>query len=70
VRIKSPAVKTPGGKVKTGKRHALIPGKGKEGFVTDSGKFVGREEAGKIAKKARQVKGMKSPRLHSENLKG
>lgn len=71
-KVKSAAVKHPSGEVSTGRKHKYISGKGKEGFVLDDGKFVGREEAGKIAKNAGQVKPgtMKTKRLHSGNLKG
>ncbi len=72
MKIKSAAVKHPSGKVSTGKKHKDIKGKGKEGFVTDSGKFVGREEAGRISKREGQVKERfrERKRLHSSNLKG
>ena len=71
-KIKKIAIKTPSGAVKTapiGKAHADIHTAGQRGFVTTGDKFVGRVEAGKIAKKAGQVKVMPSSKLHSSNLK-
>ncbi len=71
MKIKSAAVKHPSGKVSIGRKHKDIKGLGKEGFITNTGRFVGREQAGKIAKREGQVKGvMKSKKLHSSNLKG
>jgi hypothetical protein len=72
MKIKKIAIKTPSGKVKTlpvGNHHADMHTTGKRGFVTSEGEFVGRGEAGKIAKKAGQVKKMPTPKLHSSNLK-
>ena len=71
MKIKSAAVKHPSGKVSVGKKHKDIAGSGKEGFVTTTGKFVDRVTAGKMARSEGQVKSgsMKSPRLHSGNLK-
>lgn len=79
-KIKSPAIED-GGKIYTGGDHELIrqampegSNKGAEantGFVTDEGRFVGREEADKIAKSQGQfdheIKG--KGKLHSEELK-
>lgn len=69
-----------GGRVWTGKRHHLIiraivadlgvdviPVTGEQGFVTDDGRFVGREEAAKIAFDAGQVTERKEY-LFSEDL--
>jgi hypothetical protein len=69
MKVKSAAVKHPSGKVSVGKKHKEIRGHGKEGFVLTDGRFVGRVEAGKVAKRAGQVKNMISPALHSSNLK-
>lgn len=69
MKVVSAAVKTPSGKIKTGRKHKDILGMGKEGFVLDNGKFVNRVEAARIAKRAGQVKHMSSPALHSSNLK-
>jgi len=65
------------GEVFTGRRHSDIifeisqkTGKrvnGVQGFVTDTGQFVGREEAAKIAFEAGQIK-KEQPRLFSEDL--
>lgn len=66
MKIKSAAVKHTDGTVSAGKKHKLIPGNGKEGFVTGGGKFVGRVEAGKMAKKSGQAN---VKVLHSHNLK-
>jgi hypothetical protein len=69
VKVKTAAVKHPSGKVSTGPKHKMISGHGKEGFVLSDGKFVGRVAAGRVAKRAGQVKHMSSPALHSSNLK-
>jgi hypothetical protein len=69
-RIKKIAIKDSEGKVKTapiGKRHKDIPSEGQHGFIDSKGKFIGRNEGAKIAKKAGQTK-MKSKQLHSSNL--
>lgn len=69
MKVVSAALKTSGGRIKTGQKHKDITGMGKEGFVLDNGKFVNRVQAAKIAKRAGQVKYMSSPALHSSNLK-
>lgn len=64
-RIKAAAIKTADGKVEEGPAHANIreklggatPEGAIEGFVTDKGRFVSREEASQIAQKAKQLKG-------------
>jgi len=67
-KIRSPAVKKDG-KVTEVKSHPHRVGE-KDGFTTTGGKFVNREDAGKIARKAGQVKPHpKSSSLHSSNLK-
>ena len=46
--------------------------KSERGFIDSSGKFLDREDAAKVALKARQVKGVaevKSKGLHSHNVK-
>ena len=81
-RIKSAAIKTPRGVVakKPPAHHVDVAkkarktvgtGKGERGFVTSPGnKFVGRQTAKRVAKKAGQatVKGKRG--LHSEDLYG
>ena len=70
MRISRIAIKKPNGEIKTapiGKRHDDLKTSGKRGFITDTGKFAGRQEAAKVANKAHQTKGVKS--LHSHNLK-
>ena len=69
-KIKKIAIKTPSGKVKAapiGKRHKDIKAEGQHGFIDSTGKFVGRTEGAKIAKKAKQTT-IKSKQLHSSNL--
>ena len=71
-KVSKPAIKTPSGKVVTGRKgdhHKDIGASGKRGFILSDGKFAGREEAGKVAVKAGQAKGMKSKKLHTSNLK-
>ena len=70
-KIAKVAIKKPSGKVASepmGLKHKDLHTSGKRGFVTDSGKFVGRTEGAKIANKAKQSKTPVS-RLHSEDLK-
>jgi len=66
------------GRIYKGKRHHNIiarivnktgikPAGGKQGFVTDNGRFVSREEAAKIAFASGQIKEQKE-RLFSEDL--
>ena len=68
-------------KIYTGKRHDLIikdmvenyglklPIKGEQGFVTDSGDFVDRIMAAKIATESGQIKKLNwPPNLYSEDL--
>lgn len=74
-KVKAPAIKTPSGRVVTAKgkaqHHDDIPAKGQRGFKMTDGSFKGRVEAGKVAKRAGQVKRMEdAPRLHSEDLPG
>ena len=74
MKVKAPAIKKASGKVVSKKppaHHVDIikeHGKGKRGFITDKGKFVDRQEAKKIAKKAGQtnIKGKRG--LHSQDL--
>jgi len=67
MRIKEAAI-IHNGKIWTGKRHhnviaeiikhcglSAAPVLGEQGFVTDCGKFLGREEAAKVAFKAGQI---------------
>ena len=68
-KVSKPAIKTPSGKVVTGTKHKNIPATGKKGFTLTDGRFVNRTEAGKVAVKEGQAKDMKSPALHSSNLK-
>jgi hypothetical protein len=68
-KVKSPAIKRSSGKVITGAKHKDIPATGKKGFTLTDGSFVGRIEAGKVAKAAGQAKKMPSSALHSSNLK-
>lgn len=71
MKIDRPAIKTPAGKVvrapRKGMHHDDINASGKRGFVTNTGKFVGRSEGAKIAKAAKQV-GSSVKSLHSRNL--
>jgi hypothetical protein len=70
--VKKPAIKTPAGVViagQPGTKHKDIGATGKRGFVLSDGSFAGRTEAGKVAKKAGQVKKMPTPKLHTSNLK-
>ena len=70
--VERAAVKTPTGKVikaPVGGRHKDIKGPGKEGFVLSDGKFVNRQDAGKIAKKSGQATKMPTKHLHVSNLK-
>jgi hypothetical protein len=70
-KIDRPAIKTRSGKVvrapRKGMRHTEINATGTRGFVTTSGRFVGRVEGARIAKAAGQV-GNATKRLHSEHL--
>ena len=70
--IRAPAIKTYSGKVMAGKQgqhHKDIGSSGKRGFVTNAGKFVGREPAARIAKSSGQVSKTRTPgKLHSEDL--
>lgn len=68
-KVSKPAIKTQSGKVVTGTKHKNIPATGKKGFTLTDGQFVGRVEAGRVAKAAKQVKHMPSQALHSSNLK-
>jgi len=63
--IKLAAIKVNNGEIHTGKRHAYImwsmpygyfKNNSVQGFVTDDGAFVNREEAAKIAYKNGQIK--------------
>jgi len=70
--VKVPAVKKTGGKIVKAKSkkqsHDDLETKGERGFILSDGKFAGREEAAKVAKKAKQVsKSVK--KLHSEDLR-
>lgn len=64
------AAKRDAGGVKTGAKHADIPGTGEEGFVTNKGRFVTREEADKLAKASSQIvrKPVEPGQLHSEDI--
>lgn len=76
------AIKTPDGRVWTGKRHGhciktiiqatgirSVPGSYPQGFVTLSGRFVDRKEAAMIAVHSGQVKHLTLPcELFSEDL--
>lgn len=70
--IRASATKTPSGKVvaaKPGQHHKDIGVSGKRGFVTNSGSFIGRSPAAKVAKAAGQVGKLRTPgKLHSEDL--
>ena len=68
-------------KVYVGKRHSdvirimvkdgfSIPIKGIQGFVTEDGKFLNREESAKVALKNKQIKKLKfsKTKLYSEDL--
>jgi hypothetical protein len=70
--VKVPAVKKSSGKIVKAKSkkqsHDDLETKGERGFILSDGKFAGREEAAKVAKKAKQVsKSVK--KLHSEDLR-
>jgi hypothetical protein len=76
--VKVPAVKKKNGKiVKANSKmdsHDDLETKGQRGFILSDNKFADREEAAKIAKKAKQVKSgaaalAKRKKLHSENLR-
>jgi hypothetical protein len=79
-KIKQAAIKKPSGKVITAPRpanHKKIididklnggTGKGERGFKTEDGKFVGRQEAKVIAKRAKQAVVPGKRGLHSEDL--
>lgn len=69
-KIASAAKQTPEGKILTGAKHADIPGEGKEGFVTDKGKFVTREQALSVAEADKQLvqKPVEPDKLHSEDI--
>jgi hypothetical protein len=70
-RIQKIAIKTPKGEVKTapiGKHHDDLHSKGKRGFIVD-GKFTGRTEAAKVAKKSGQATSANVKRLHSHQVK-
>jgi hypothetical protein len=73
-KVDRPAVKTSSGKIvkaaKKGDAHKEIPAKGERGFTLSDGKFAGREEAGRVAKAAGQVKRIKRAggKLHSSDL--
>lgn len=75
------AIQHPSGRVFTGKRHCYIirdmvaelgerPARGIQGFTTNTGRFVDREEAGRIAIAAGQIKELRYSRtdLFSEEL--
>jgi hypothetical protein len=70
--VKVPAIKKSGGKVVKAKSkqqsHDDLETKGQRGFVLSDGKFADREEAAKVAKKAKQVP-KKIKKLHSEDLR-
>ena len=77
-KIDVPAVKKKNSKVvKANSKqdsHASLKTKGTRGFTTNEGEFVEREEAAKIAKKAKQIKSgkdkvEKTGKLHSSNLR-
>ena len=70
--VKVPAIKKTSGKIVKAKSkkqsHDDLETKGERGFILSDGKFAGREEAAKVAKKAKQVsKSVK--KLHSEDLR-
>jgi hypothetical protein len=76
--IKSAAIKMPDGEIVTGQYHQEAydklgmlqedsPPGVKEGFVTDKGRFVSREEASKISKESGQLESPPKS-LHSEDL--
>jgi len=76
--VKVPAIKKASGEiVKAPSKqyaHKDLETKGKRGFILSDGKFAGREEAAKVATKAKQVKSgasslKKRKTLHSENLR-
>ena len=76
--VKVPAVKKKNGKiVKANSKmdsHDDLETKGQRGFILSDDKFADREEAAKVAKKAKQVKSgatalAKRKKLHSENLR-
>jgi len=76
--VKVPAVKKSSGKVVKAKSkkqsHDDLETKGQRGFILSDGKFADREEAAKVAKKAKQIKSGKkevdkTKKLHSENLR-
>jgi hypothetical protein len=76
--VKVPAVKKKNGKiVKANTKldsHDDLETKGQRGFILSDGTFADREEAAKVAKKAKQVKSgasalAKRKKLHSENLR-
>lgn len=79
MRIKEAAI-IHDGKIWTGKRHHNVIAKiietcgmkaapvlGEQGFVTECGKFLGREDAAKVAFEAGQIPALKST-LFSEDL--
>ena len=73
--VKSPAIKTPSGRVvsaKAGEHHKHIDASGKRGFKLSDGAFVGREAGAKVANAAKQVKPAFTDKkqLHSHMLKG
>ncbi len=81
MKIVEAAIKFPNGKIYTGKRHhdcfyaARLAGEKspkheEQGFITDTGEFVGREAAALIAEAAGQIKELKyhDTRLFSEDL--
>lgn len=76
MKIKLAAMKTKDNQVFTGKRHAYImwsmpPGyfknNNEQGFITENGTFVNREEAAKIAYKSGQIK-KEMRELYSEDI--
>jgi len=79
-RIKAAAIKKPSGKVVTKKppahhvdvaakdRKAGGTGKGKRGFVTSDGEFVGRHDGKKIARKSGQARVRSRRGLHSQDV--
>jgi hypothetical protein len=77
-KINVPAVKKANGKVVKAKSkqqsHADLKTKGERGFEVSDGTFANREEAAKVAAKARQIKSdkkilKKTGKLHSSNLR-
>lgn len=70
--VKVPAVKKSTGKIVKAKSkkqsHDDLETKGERGFILSDGKFADREEAAKVAKKAKQVP-KKIKKLHSEDLR-